>query len=218
MFLFLLLLPFTNALSIHHRLFHPKAPSLEYTLRAHVAPDLSITRSSSFADEIPQHLLKLQDLDLDFDSIYYQVALQRDGDQSDVQWDFSSVKLCHLYHATSETIILYSKEMHAHAIDYFVSPVPHNGACPKPKGKKSRGTLHATFPPTTFNTTIITETYGTPSLPELRAPPPLTTEGKPVQPVSEKTFLQKYWMYIVPLLILTLISGGQEDDQQRRRA
>ena len=38
--------------------------------------------------------------------------------------------------------------------------------------------------------------------PELRAPPAVTTDGEPVKPVPEKTFLQKYWMYLVPLLIV----------------
>ena len=31
----------------------------------------------------------------------------------------------------------------------------------------------------------------------LRTPPPLTAEGEPVKPEPEKTFLQKYWLYIV---------------------
>ena len=33
--------------------------------------------------------------------------------------------------------------------------------------------------------------------PQLRAPPQLTTEGKPVEPPQEKTFIQKYWIYMV---------------------
>ena len=33
--------------------------------------------------------------------------------------------------------------------------------------------------------------------PQLRVPPPLTATGDPVVQVPEKTFLQKYWLYIV---------------------
>lgn len=32
--------------------------------------------------------------------------------------------------------------------------------------------------------------------PELRMPPPLSPEGQPVQPPQEKSFVQKYWVYM----------------------
>ena len=38
--------------------------------------------------------------------------------------------------------------------------------------------------------------------PRLKTPPPLSPEGQPIKPVVEKSFIQKYWMYIVPVLIL----------------
>ncbi|KAF8745971.1 hypothetical protein AX14_004265 [Amanita brunnescens Koide BX004] len=216
MFLVLLLLPLAHAISIHHRLFHPKASSFEYAPRAQLPLDSAPPFSPSLSDDISQQIRSLQDLSLDLDNALYQVALQRDGDQSDSQWDISSVKLCHLLHATSDTIVLHTKGDDVHAIDYFVSPVLHNGACPKRKGKKRRGATPATFSATSLNTTVITYSHKTSPLPELRTPPTLTTDGEPVKPVPEKTFLQKYWMYLVPLLIVLLISGGPEDDQPRR--
>ena len=42
--------------------------------------------------------------------------------------------------------------------------------------------------------------------PELHAPPPLTPQGEIVQPVPEKSFLRKYWMYIVALLLIFCMS------------
>lgn len=36
--------------------------------------------------------------------------------------------------------------------------------------------------------------------PELRIPPPLTPEGEPVASVPEKSFVQKYWIYMVVVL------------------
>ena len=42
--------------------------------------------------------------------------------------------------------------------------------------------------------------------PELHAPPPLTPQGEVVQPIPEKSFLQKYWMYIAALLLIFRMS------------
>ncbi|KAF9645667.1 hypothetical protein BDM02DRAFT_3119810 [Thelephora ganbajun] len=40
------------------------------------------------------------------------------------------------------------------------------------------------------------------SRPELRSPPPLTPEGKVATPEPEKSFTQKYWVYIVALMVI----------------
>ena len=40
------------------------------------------------------------------------------------------------------------------------------------------------------------------SRPELRAPPPLTPEGQIVTPEPEKSFLQKYWIYILAVMVV----------------
>lgn len=37
---------------------------------------------------------------------------------------------------------------------------------------------------------------------QLRVPPPLSVEGKPITPAPEKSFIQKYWIYIVPVLVI----------------
>ena len=37
--------------------------------------------------------------------------------------------------------------------------------------------------------------------PSLRVPPPVTAEGKVVEPPHEKSFFEKYWMYIVIALL-----------------
>lgn len=39
------------------------------------------------------------------------------------------------------------------------------------------------------------------SRPELRPPPPLTPEGQVVTPEPEKSFLQKYWIYILAFFV-----------------
>ena len=40
------------------------------------------------------------------------------------------------------------------------------------------------------------------SRPELRSPPPLTPEGQVVTPEPEKSFLQKYWFYILAVMVV----------------
>jgi len=150
----------------------------------------------------------------DPDLLMYQVSLERSGDRIESQWDLSSVKMCHHYFATSEFVYLHTLDSDAttpHAIDYFISPVPHNGACPKSK-PKSFQTLARNV-----NTTVILKSPSLPPLPSLKTPPPLSTEGEPIAPIPEKTFLQKYWIYIVGFLLVTLITGGGPEEGQKKR-
>ncbi|SRR6266550_2887371 len=98
MFLLLLCFPLANALSIHHGLFHPKASPFEYAVRAQLSLDSVEPFSPSSSEDILQQIRHFQDLNLDLDEAFYHVALQRDGDQSDAQWDVSSVKLVRSWH------------------------------------------------------------------------------------------------------------------------
>lgn len=43
--------------------------------------------------------------------------------------------------------------------------------------------------------------------PLLKKPVPMK-DNKVVEPEPQKSFIQKYWMYIVPFLLLMLVSGG----------
>jgi len=38
--------------------------------------------------------------------------------------------------------------------------------------------------------------------PELRSPPPLTPEGQVVMPEPEKSFIQKYWFYMLAVMVV----------------
>jgi len=44
--------------------------------------------------------------------------------------------------------------------------------------------------------------------PALTTPVVVTPDGQPPEEEVEKTFLQKYWMYFLPIAILALTSGG----------
>lgn len=39
-------------------------------------------------------------------------------------------------------------------------------------------------------------------------------DGKVVPPAAEKSFIQKYWLYIVPALIIIMMSGGEEPGKE----
>jgi hypothetical protein len=97
------------------------------------------------------------------------------------------------------------------ALDYFVSPIPHDGTCP------NRTKTDPLNLPVFTNTTISVRSPKFPPLyatlyfclpldlnalqrPALRAPPPLMPEGALVQPEPEKTFVQKYWMILIAVL------------------
>ena len=64
---------------------------------------------------------------------------------------------CHLAHATAEHFTLHlSGAGEPYALDYFVGPVPHDGACPRRKSRKagaSAGSSPAQFRPIA-NTTV----------------------------------------------------------------
>lgn len=53
----------------------------------------------------------------------------------------------------------------------------------------------------TLNSTISLRYPRLPPLPILRTPPPVTPEGLPVEALPEKTFLEKYWMYMAAALV-----------------
>ncbi|KDR83612.1 hypothetical protein GALMADRAFT_56494, partial [Galerina marginata CBS 339.88] len=125
---------------------------------------------------------------------------------------------------SSETIVLHlphGQDAQPFAVDYFVSPIPHDGSCPQ---SKSKATLTPSASIKSFankvqriNSTLLVRPPHIPPLPELRAPPPITPEGEIVKPVPEKTFIQKYWMYIGAVVLIVLVGGGPEDTEQPRR-
>ncbi|KAJ3517987.1 hypothetical protein NLJ89_g150 [Agrocybe chaxingu] len=205
---------------LHHRIFHPSVPDLPYLERAVISGNPpTIQPSPKFLANLDTFAEALTQLGEDAGDVLYQVALQHEGDSSSALWDLSSVKACHLSKASAETILLHvpsGSDSKPFAVDYFVSPIPHDGSCPQTKSdispfKAFAGQIK------TMNTTILYRSPEAPPLPELRTPPPLTPEGEVVKPVPEKSFLQKYWMYIAAFALVILIGGGPEDPEQPRR-
>lgn len=216
-----------SSFKIHHRIFHPSLQPFPYTERG----TLIITgHSATFqpSPSIPNDFAAFFDLLQSLESpehALYQVAL---GNAGDDQWDFSSVKVCHLHTMSTDSLHLHFPDYlstEPFAMDYFVSPTPHDGSCPQLAKRKGKSQAMNTSPFHAFtagglslNTTIFLKKPIAPPLPELRTPPPLTPEGEVVQPVPERSFLQKYWMYLAAVLVALLLSGGPEEEQPRQGA
>jgi hypothetical protein len=202
-----------DPLRVHHRVYHPNHPQAPFAQRGTILFS-SGSASATFepSESLIGDLAAFADVVRTVDGTLYQIALEREGDLGDGHWDISSVKVCHLPKISSESIILHvTSSGKPYALDYFVSPVPHDGSCPK--GRRTSSSLF----PSTFNTTVSIHSPRLPPLPELRVPPPLSPEGAPIQPIPEKTFLQKYWMYIGAILIALVMTGGGPEEEVPKR-
>ncbi|KAI0796619.1 hypothetical protein C8Q75DRAFT_202480 [Abortiporus biennis] len=222
---FLLALPLVLAadtLRLHHRIYHPSAEPPPFTERGALTlsqsrspPSASLVHSETFKNDFQQFASSIPTENLDL--ALYQVALQREGDQDQSSWHISAVKACHLLHATSESITLHlSADGVPFAIDYFVDPVPHDGSCAKRSRSKKVAVKPLNFKPV-VNSTVLVRPVTFPPLPQLRTPPPLTQEGKPVEPVPEKSFLQKYWIYIVVAIAALALSPTPPEEENGGR-
>ncbi|PPQ99030.1 hypothetical protein CVT24_003590 [Panaeolus cyanescens] len=196
-------------ISLHHRIFHPDLPALSYIPRATV--DLSTGQLTSEQD-LPEHFAgfieALQTVD-NPENTLYQLALEHEYDTAEALWDFSSVRACYLAQATSQTIVLHfpsSNKAGPHALDYFLSPINHDGTCPLTNLGSTVSTVAAleSFSKSisNLNTTILIRNPTIPPSPELRSPPAISAEGEVVKPPPEKSFIQKYWMYMVAFLLV----------------
>ncbi|KAJ7094641.1 hypothetical protein B0H15DRAFT_132024 [Mycena belliarum] len=206
-----------SSFQIYHRIYEPTQPETAFTPRGTVLVpangDPSFRPSQTLAQDLTQFATALQTVK----GALYQVALEREGAGAAGQWDIASaVKVCHLHQATSETILLHTTLGNTpFALDYFVAPIPHNGACPK-SSKAPSPLLSFAGNVAELNTTVVLKSPRLPPLPELRVPPPLTPEGEPVVPVPEKSLFQRYWMYGLAILVALMLSGGPEEESGKK--
>ncbi|KAF6750753.1 hypothetical protein DFP72DRAFT_909923 [Ephemerocybe angulata] len=202
--------------TLHHRVVHPSlqdAPFLERGTLELSGSSAHIASASTAAQNLVLFEQQLHSAK-DKSGALYQIALQQPGTAaSQGEWSISSVKVCHLGAATSQTLFVYlSEDGSPYSINNFVSPIPHNGACPSPSPDSPLRDFAGRI--TSLNTTILLRTPSSPPSPELKTPPPLTPEGEVVQPVPEKGFFQKYWMYITIFLVAIMLTGGGPEEGQ----
>jgi len=211
--------------NLYHRVFHPSLRDLPYAHRASISfPSDSnpiMVPSPQLYDSLVSFSEMLETLQ-NTDGALYQIALEHEGDASNALWDLSSVKICHLDKALSETLILHhinAQDYNSFALDYFVSPIPHDGSCREPYTSKKSPSPSISLQSFAdkiqhLNSTILLRRPDSPPLPKLHAPPPLTPQGEVVRPLPEKSFLHKYWMYIAALLLIFLLVGGEEEQSR----
>ncbi|KAH8999263.1 hypothetical protein EDB92DRAFT_1940932 [Lactarius akahatsu] len=216
-----------RAFQLYHRILHPSLPDQSFFHRGTIQHGKARIEA---APSLQYDLLAFAETSAHVTDALYQLALDPHPGQSDSLWLISTVKAvtipfsppsplllfssppppfflqCHLINPTNERIVIHlpSPGGTPFALDYFLDSVPSDGACPP--SRVSSPTLASPR-----NATIIFSLPGQPPLPELRTPPPLTATGDPVTQVPEKTFLQKYWLYIVIALGALLIAPSGEE-------
>ncbi|KAJ7781107.1 hypothetical protein B0H16DRAFT_1497102 [Mycena metata] len=209
-----------STFNVYHRLYEPNQPEAFSTFTARgtiLIPggygDASFTPSPFLSEDLTKFAEQLQVVK----GALYQVALELDAKKPG-QWDVvSAVKVCHLNQATTETLILHAThDGRPYALDYFVAPTPHNGACPKKSPSTQSPMLSFATNIAHLNTTVETRLPRLPPLPDLRVPPPLTPEGEPVVPVPEKSLFARYWMYGAAILVALMLSGGAEEEPAKK--
>ncbi|EMD40687.1 hypothetical protein CERSUDRAFT_121375 [Gelatoporia subvermispora B] len=192
-----------DSLRLFHRIYRPSIDdAVPFLLRA----DFPLATAALPSLHSPLDLLRDEPA---LDGAFYQLALEHPGDTSPAQWAVAAVKACHLLHATSEDIRVHLTAGGApFALDYFAGPVPHDGACPRPRRGAPPPDLARTL-----NASVAFVHPHRPPRPQLRVPPPLTPEGKPAVAPPEKSFLQKYWVYIVVALLALVLAPAQQEEE-----
>ncbi|KAN0131454.1 hypothetical protein V8E53_010831 [Lactarius tabidus] len=194
-----------TAFQLYHRIHHPLLDDQSFFRRGTIQE----LDGKAYIEAVPSlqyDLLAFAETSAHVTDALYQLALDPHPGQSDSLWLISSVKACHLIGPTNEHIVIHIPSLGGppFALDYFLDSVPLDGSCPPTQA--SSPTLASPR-----NATITFSVPARPPLPELRAPPPLTASGDPVVQVPEKTFLQKYWLYLVIALGALLIAPGGEE-------
>ncbi|KAI6047433.1 hypothetical protein EDC04DRAFT_2887215 [Pisolithus marmoratus] len=203
-------------LYIHHRVVHPNLPVTRWSNFGSISipHPPSISPSGTPVTFTPSETL-LDDwseftggVDPALEESLYQVAVEK-PELSEGTWPVSVMKGCLVPTSTSSSITIHlSPSGEPLGLDYFLLPVPSNGTCPLSSQTSKSYPVH--------DTAVFVKIPRSPPSPGLRAPPPLTPEGVPVPPAPEKTFLQKYWVYIVIFLAVLLVSGPPEEPAANR--
>ncbi|PWN51521.1 hypothetical protein IE53DRAFT_386107 [Violaceomyces palustris] len=156
-------------------------------------------------------------------------GLEGRGDQDLERFNLRSVKGCHLNPVhlgpdgsfLKDFLIIHpsggSDPSHlrfTYKVDLSDAQMDQRG-CPIPEAATRKST-----PPTTedegshlkgFNTTLKVQLGQKFQRPKLRTPLPVKEDGTVEEPVKEKTFLQKYWMYLIPIAFLLILPPGGEE-------
>ncbi|KAL5527414.1 hypothetical protein ACEPAG_6205 [Sanghuangporus baumii] len=199
-----------------HRVYGPGVPEQPFILRATLdTTSLQLLPAPEVQDSLAQFYNDVKGNS----AALYQIALQtvpagEEFDPVGERLGISAVKACHIPIASAEYLTLHldRKGLPFH-VDYYLGGVPVSGACPSSKQLRTLNLDQYTWLHPS-NTTVRIRRGTHPPLPELRTPPPLSPKGQVLQPEPEKTFVQKYWIYMAAGLALLLVAGGSPPEEE----
>ncbi len=166
-------------------------------------PDKMVSRGSIYYDPFTAKSTRMIEFIPEKDAEQHLVSDQvllvvKAGDQVVSNTTFHR---CALFHA-DEMIHVYLDEV------YKVFKVSHYLTATEYKECPVSTTLFTKKPTLTLSKTQYPNRPVLSKLPEVDA-----RTGQQVQP-DKRSFIQKYWMYIVPVLLMVLLGGGNEEPQQ----
>ncbi|KAG9307494.1 hypothetical protein G9A89_017324 [Geosiphon pyriformis] len=191
---------YTHKYSIYHRLSHHSNYSKRGNLL--VVPSRSVAKYlpdegeiSAFVDAEKNSLNKGQDLN---ETIYH---VQIIDDENQKQTFVSFTKWCLLQSSNfeDEIIVHLNHENKLFHFDYYTAQSRCNQNSPETAS---------------FKTSVQTIKAVKGVVPKLAKAAPIRPDGTVEPPHEEKTFLQKYWIYIVPLLLILMFGGGPAEEGQ----
>ncbi|CAG8525576.1 10094_t:CDS:10 [Acaulospora morrowiae] len=182
---------------VYHKLFNQPTYSERGVLV--LTPSRKVTKYSSSIGT-----LSIQDFanGTHLDS-FYQIKIVNEQNPQKVLKSFTKACLLEASNFEDEIVVHLDKHNTIHHFDYYTSI----GHC--------NSTTVLQF--VNFKTTVHTIKSVNGASPKLTRALPLKEDGTVEKPPEEKSFLQKYWWYLIPILILLSTSGAPEEGQQRGR-
>ncbi|GAA5955305.1 hypothetical protein JCM3765_003276 [Sporobolomyces pararoseus] len=232
-----------ETLKLYHRFTYPlTASSPSDTSEWIERGEISVTTSQSPEEEV-QPRVEYEQLESAWEGIEVPTKLEENGsnelggvryevsirkiDQGSEEAGFVSIPSCQLFSKSpgttlNEKIVLHSSTSSSPS----GSPTSFNGFQYSTSGETACKLSEAERSKTQFgisgkeNLEIeIRQAFiiPTPILPEQvesKTPVQLDKQGKVIPPPKPKSFIQKYWLYIVPVLIVLMMGGGPEEEQK----
>lgn len=156
--------------------------------------------------------------EVDSEGLWYQVAVGNDeqGVDDTSRWPMSSVKLCYLpvSNLTANIHISpFTQSVSGIHLSLSSDSLPKDGSCPSHVRAVRNTHLDMTIEMITPQTIPTLQAAGSsPAMPRVDPQTGETIAAEGVQP--EKTFLQKYWMYLFGAMLILGMSGGGGDAPQ----
>ncbi|WRT66097.1 uncharacterized protein IL334_003050 [Kwoniella shivajii] len=190
---------------IHHRFLSHPSPQSPPTFRQLGSVQISQS-SNSFTTTLEDSLENVAEDLVDDGKGWYQVGLQLSEGHGVDEWFISSTKYCYLSSSSPKIKIHLSESSIPTSLSIHPT-APSQSSCSSNSSESIKlpskiNELQFEFPRHTH------KIYS----PSLAAPPALDpSTGSPAQPEQEKSFAQKYWMYIVGLALFFAVQMGPDD-------